>query len=120
MSDKTCKNCVDIVSGIFAEDFKDGICMPCQCYKEEQEDEQRANVELARYNSKHGAAYTINGFYHACDENEVSRDSLKRLPMLRDIFDFMVMVREEQAYIERIENQPRQLSIFESNEDLPF
>lgn len=120
MESKTCAYCNETVSGVFAADFKAGICLPCQCYIESQEDEHRTNVELARYNRKHDTTYDSNEFYFACDNGEIDRSSLKRLPLLRDIYDFMVRVRAEQAYITIAEKRERQLNIFKAHYDLPF
>lgn len=62
----TCNICKESYSEPFIEDFKNGICLPCQAQIWSDEWERDVENELLKLNEKLGTAYNFDGFCYEC------------------------------------------------------
>lgn len=90
----------------------EGLCIPCECEKMNDEFDKQAENELNIYKNRTGQKYDFNNFYWACQDELILIDNLKKLPMLKEIY---TDVKNEQK---RQDETQLQLDFFQN--DLPF
>lgn len=91
----------------------EGLCACCSCKKMSDEFDAQSEKELKTYYKRTGKLYTFNEFYYACQDLEVNKIDLKRLPMLRGVYKDVACAHKNQE-------SRRQLEFDFVGGDLPF
>jgi hypothetical protein len=110
-----CIQCNDVYEKQFHEDFKDGVCLPCQCQNDCEESERIWESELLKYEKRTGIKYDFNEFYFACEAGDIDKKNLRGLKELRSCYSDAIL----NVKFYREESKINQLELFQDN-DLPF
>lgn len=112
-----CKICQEVNSEEFLKDFKKGVCLPCQVQYDYDLNEIQLIVELKQYYQRTGFMLDQHEFYAFCETDKVKLSDIDDLPKLRDIYR---CAKETIEFMKSEYNKPRQLSLFNQEDDLPF
>lgn len=85
----TCKVCNETYEGVFAEDFQDGICLPCQCEASMKQWDKDVEAELNIFNALLQTGYDLNSFCYdcwQCPEKIVIGLSQSKTPILFEVY----------------------------------
>lgn len=116
-----CIHCNELYEEKFVVDFIDGICLPCQSAIYQENEDKKDNEQLLKFNEKFNKTYSIDEFYNACDNSEVTLEMCKGFPRLKEMKKYSNMIISEiMAEDKKMKEHKLNPELFDSFSDYPF
>lgn len=116
----TCRICGETYPASFNDEFRHGVCLPCRENRRYEDREKEKGRQLAAFNRICGSDYSENElFYYAPELNPVLKSILRRLSLVREIFQWRWQSYQDdrdadlqQKYTNRLIENHGQLELF--------